>query len=322
MTSSQNDTTPVPSGGGRRAALTTVCPNPSCGKEFRPAGGPQRRAVAEGKRPYCSRDCQRAAHRVTLPCVGCGAEVERTTEQRRKATTEAVYCGDECRRKVGSKPKTGQMVACANGCGTEVWRKPSEIATRAATYCSPECRAESQQDRVTWPCEACDTEVETVRSKMGRYCSSKCAASGRRRQPGDTYTSPKGYVWVWGEDGVKRQQHTVVMERMIGRPLERHENVHHKNGQRGDNAESNLEIWSTAQPAGQRPEDKVAFALEMLALYGYPGKTFSIFESADGGHSIAGHGPMAGVHITGTSEADALERLAETMHRPVSHSTA
>jgi len=34
-----------------------------------------------------------------------------------------------------------------------------------------------------------------------------------------------------------------------------------------DNRESNLELWSSSQPKGQRVEDKVAWAREILALY-------------------------------------------------------
>lgn len=62
-------------------------------------------------------------------------------------------------------------------------------------------------------------------------------------------------------------EHVVVMSDMIGRPLVKGENVHHKNGQRADNRPSNLELWNTTQPKGQRVEDKVDYALEILALY-------------------------------------------------------
>ena len=58
------------------------------------------------------------------------------------------------------------------------------------------------------------------------------------------------------------------MERMLGRPLLDHENVHHKNGNRQDNRPDNLELWSKVQPAGQRVEDKLAWAREIIALYG------------------------------------------------------
>jgi hypothetical protein len=59
----------------------------------------------------------------------------------------------------------------------------------------------------------------------------------------------------------------MVMEAILGRPLQVDESVHHLNGVRDDNRPDNLELWSKSQPAGQRVTDKVAWAIELLELY-------------------------------------------------------
>lgn len=67
--------------------------------------------------------------------------------------------------------------------------------------------------------------------------------------------------------GVTKYQHRWVMEEILGRELLREEEVHHINGVRDDNRPENLELWTKSHPCGQRVEDKVKWALELVALY-------------------------------------------------------
>jgi hypothetical protein len=65
----------------------------------------------------------------------------------------------------------------------------------------------------------------------------------------------------------KIPEHRLVMSQILGRALVEGENVHHKNGNRKDNRPENLELWNTYQPAGQKPEDKIEYAVGILSLY-------------------------------------------------------
>ncbi len=111
------------------------------------------------------------------------------------------------------------------------------------------------------------------------YCAGHTAQLRQGRQLAPLKRQVRGGSWNIAPDGyvVKRVgsrgnqttifQHREVMSEMLGRPLRKGETVHHKNGVRHDNRPENLELWSRSQPAGQRVEDKLRWAIEMIETY-------------------------------------------------------
>jgi hypothetical protein len=97
-------------------------------------------------------------------------------------------------------------------------------------------------------------------------------ASRRKRLDGEgTISVHRGYRYIVtyrdGRRVSKQAEHRLVMEHILGRALFPDETVHHRNGVRSDNEPSNLELWSSWQPAGQRVEDKITWARQILDRY-------------------------------------------------------
>lgn len=90
---------------------------------------------------------------------------------------------------------------------------------------------------------------------------------------GGRFVNDGGYVMIWKPEHPNAKkigyisEHRLVMSEVIGRPLVPGENVHHINGDKMDNNPNNLELWNTSQPSGQRIEDKIKWAKEILKLY-------------------------------------------------------
>jgi hypothetical protein len=100
-------------------------------------------------------------------------------------------------------------------------------------------------------CPTCKKQYEPNSgwNKEQIFCSRKCLSEhyrnngGPRSKPvGSRYKDDQGY-WII-KLGVKswRPEHIVIGEKMIGRKLARNEIVHHRNGNKADNREDNLEV--------------------------------------------------------------------------------
>ena len=96
-----------------------------------------------------------------------------------------------------------------------------------------------------------------------------------RHATGHRFVDTNGYVHIMVGIGHPMartngyaHEHRLVLAKELGRPLEKFEYAHHKNGVRNDNRPENLELWATLHPNGQRVVDLVAFAKDILARYG------------------------------------------------------
>lgn len=120
----------------------------------------------------------------------------------------------------------------------------------------------------------CDPEA--VRLILVRKGQARRRGGGPRRPIGTRWTDPRGYVWVKvGSDNDATVpgragwilEHRLVKETALGRSLLSSEHVHHKDGNRANNALSNLEVLTRSQHGKEHHGVSDSTRAEVRRLY-------------------------------------------------------
>lgn len=243
-----------------------------CGTTFEQtgAGHPKR---------YCSPECFRVRRRKSerrhalaeRPCAQCGLAFQ-PSHWRQK------YCSQSCEDRAYYQRKLASTALCSvKGCGNPIlqrgmcgmhytrWRRHGDPTLKRSKPLVTEFRCSVALKSG----EKCGKPSKYM-SKLGPMCGAHYQRFKKYGDPlagralhGTGSIANNGYRMIG-----KRLEHRVVMERVLGRKLERHETVHHINGDRTDNRPENLQLWiKKAHVPGQSVEDQVRWAREVLAKY-------------------------------------------------------
>lgn len=162
-----------------------------------------------------------------VECAFCGKQVYKTKSQIARSKSGLLFCSPQC---VGEYSRTGQNLQC-DFCGKVIYRAAWQIASSEKHYCSTECRSNARRRRSLVECKYCGRKVERrfceIEGKESFFCSRDCKLQYFVENPGP-------YV----------PRERLIIERavcdMCGlRELDILE-IHHKDGNRRNNAEENL----------------------------------------------------------------------------------
>ena len=211
-----------------------------------------------------------------MQCSRCHREFVKTGNRQ-------IFCSPKCRFGEATCTVCGTVFICTKHttglfCSKKCWYKAydaSNIRTCRICgsafngnpdrkYCSYPCahigHRTAKRNTHCFGCGKCLRYAATNPRK--KFCSKSCASTynnnGRRdtRPDGSKQRHSSGYMRIKIQ-GKWPLEHRYQMELTVGRPLEKHERVHHKNGNRSDNRPENLELWKvkTKDPPGVRATD-------------------------------------------------------------------
>lgn len=195
---------------------------------------------------YCSDKCKEVAkYGKQRTCLHCGTILR---------SEQPKYCSTNCKYSHTLKD-FGEKVPC-DACGN-----PFHKRRKDQRFCSVECKNIGLSAIHEFVCEQCGTtfEKKNTKDRIYKFCSKSCSGKYNNtlnsKSP-DLWTrttrAGDGYVAIQTPNG-SMLEHRYVMEQKLDRKLLEGENVHHIDGNRGNNAPDNLELWVTPQPTGVRP---------------------------------------------------------------------
>ena len=232
-----------------------------CASEFVPNSNRQKFCTVCGRRPHAI--CERCGveFKVHPTSLGrwCGAECSYAARRNpARADRDCETCGTRF------TPNRAVSQFCSHKCWLVTVRRPDRVCEQCgaayntrhfARTCSRACAASLRATLGPQPCRRCGVMIDFKHGRNMKFCSKEC----RRLPLGTLRTTSEGYLSVRVEGGWQ-PAHRAVMEETLGRKLESHERVHHRNGVRTDNRPENLELWkvkgrSKKDPAGVRAAD-------------------------------------------------------------------
>lgn len=186
---------------------------------------------------------------IERPCEVCG----KLFTTRKDSNTK--ICSKECLSELW-KRKPRIIKICPN-CG-----KDFEAKRQSKKFCSPECISEYRKKGKyqVLVCEYCKEEFTRLKSNIKgihNFCSKECYDSfaiENNMRAGENHPNwgsgnaiQNGYEFKRVGKEKYRAKHRLIMEKAIGRELRSDEIVHHKDGNKLNNALENLEIVTRAE---------------------------------------------------------------------------